>query len=189
MIAIDKLCKAFGGKVVLQDFSCEMEEGRVTALMAPSGAGKTTLLRILLGLETADSGEITGLSGKRLAAVFQEDRLLDFMTPVDNIRLPEPKLERAVILREMAAMGLTGCENQPVRELSGGMRRRVAILRALLCGADVIFLDEPFKGLDEATKALVVAETKRLCAGKTVLLVTHEEKEAAMMGAQKMIRP
>ena len=107
---------------MLQDFSCELEEGRVTALMAPSGAGKTTLLRILLGLETADSGEITGLSGKRLAAVFQEDRLLDFMTPVDNIRLPEPKLERAVILREMAAMGLTGCENQPVRELSGGMR-------------------------------------------------------------------
>ena len=138
MIAVHKLCKAFGGKAVLQDFSCELEEGRVTALMAPSGAGKTTLLRILLGLETADSGEITGLSGKRLAAVFQEDRLLDFMTPVDNIRLPEPKIERAVILREMAAMGLTGCENQPVRELSGGMRRRVAILRALLCGADVI---------------------------------------------------
>ena len=110
MIAIHKLCKAFGGKAVLQDFSCELEEGRVTALMAPSGAGKTTLLRILLGLETADSGEITGLSGKRLAAVFQEDRLLDFMTPVDNIRLPEPKLERAVILREMAAMGLTGCD-------------------------------------------------------------------------------
>ena len=184
MIAIDKLCKAFGGKAVLQDFSCELEEGRVTALMAPSGAGKTTLLRILLGLETADSGEITGLSGKRLAAVFQEDRLLDFMTPVDNIRLPEPKLERAMILREMATMGLTGCENQPVRELSGGMRRRVAILRALLCGADVIALDEPFKGLDEATRACVIAETRRLCRGKTVLLVTHEAAEAERMGAK-----
>ena len=184
MIAIDKLCKAFGGKAVLQDFSCELEAGRVTALMAPSGAGKTTLLRILLGLETADSGEITGLSGKRLAAVFQEDRLLDFMTPVDNIRLPEPKLERAMILREMAAMGRTGCENQPVRELSGGMRRRVAILRALLCGADVIALDEPFKGLDEATRARVIAETRRLCRGKTVLLVTHEAAEAERMGAK-----
>ena len=175
MIAVHKLCKAFGGKAVLQDFSCELEEGRVTALMAPSGAGKTTLLRILLGLETA---------GKRLAAVFQEDRLLDFMTPVDNIRLPEPKLERAVILREMAAMGLTGCENQPVRELSGGMRRRVAILRALLCGADVIALDEPFKGLDEATRARVIDETKRLCRGKTVLMVTHEAAEAERMGAK-----
>ena len=184
MIAMDKLCKAFGGKAVLQDFSCELEEGRVTALMAPSGAGKTTLLRILLGLETADSGEITSLSGKRLAAVFQEDRLLDFMTPVDNIRLPEPKLERAVILREMAAMGLTGCETQPVRELSGGTRRRVALLRALLCGADVIALDEPFKGLDAATRARDIDETKRLCRGKTVLMVTHEAAEAERMGAK-----
>lgn len=188
MIAVRKLCKAFDGKVVLHDFSCTAEDGCVTALMAPSGAGKTTLLRILMGLETADGGEITGLSGRRLSAVFQEDRLLDFMNPADNIRLTAPKLSRADVLREMAAMGLTDCENQPARELSGGMRRRVAILRALLCDADVIVMDEPFKGLDEATKALVVAETKRLCAGKTVLLVTHEEKEAAMMGAEKVVR-
>ena len=184
MIAIHKLRKAFDGKRVLRDFSCELEDGRVTALMAPSGAGKTTLLRILMGLEKADSGEIAGLSGRRLAAVFQEDRLLDFMNPVENIRLTAPKLDRAVILREMAAMGLTGCENQPVRELSGGMRRRVAILRALLCGADVIALDEPFKGLDEATRARVIDETKRLCRGKTVLLVTHEAAEAERMGAK-----
>ena len=68
--------------------------------------------------------------------------------------------------------------------LSGGMRRRVAILRALLCGADVIALDEPFKGLDEATRARVIAETKRLCRGKTVLLVTHEAAEAERMGAK-----
>ena len=184
MIAMHKLCKAFGDKIVLRNFSCELEEGRVTALMAPSGAGKTTLLRILLGLETADSGEITGLSGKRLAAVFQEDRLLDFMNPVDNIRLPAPKLDRALILREMAAMGLTDCETQPARELSGGMRRRVAILRALLCGADVIVLDEPFKGLDEATRGRVIRETRRLCCGKTTLLVTHEAREAEQMGAK-----
>ena len=68
------------------------------------------------------------------------------------------------------------------------MCRRVAILRALMADYDLLFLDEPFKGLDEATKALVVAETKRLCAGKTVLLVTHEEKEAAMMGAKQVVR-
>ncbi len=189
MIAIDKLCKAFGGKTVLQDFSCELEEGHVTALMAPSGAGKTTLLRILLGLETADSGEITGLSGKRLAAVFQEDRLLDFMTPVDNIRLPEPKLERAVILREMAAMGLTGCENQPVRELSGGMQRRVAILRALLSGADVIALDEPFKGLDEANRRAAMVAVRAVSDDKTVLLVTHDAAEAQFFGGNRLSVP
>lgn len=123
MIAIHKLCKAFDNKAVLRDFSCTMEDGCVTALMAPSGAGKTTLLRMLMGLETADSGEIYGLSGRRISAVFQEDRLLENMNPVDNIRLTAPKLDRAVILREMTAMGLTDCENQPARELSGGMRR------------------------------------------------------------------
>lgn len=182
-LRVEDLRKSYGGTAVLQGVSFTAEIG-LTRVTGSSGIGKTTLLRILLGLETADSGEITGLSGKRLAAVFQEDRLLDFMTPVDNIRLPEPKLERAVILREMAAMGLTGCENQPVRELSGGMRRRVAILRALLCGADVITLDEPFKGLDEATRARVIDETKRLCRGKTVLMVTHEAAEAERMGAK-----
>lgn len=182
-LRVEDLRKSYGGAAVLQGVSFTAEIG-LTRVTGSSGIGKTTLLRILLGLETADSGEITGLSGKRLAAVFQEDRLLDFMTPVDNIRLPEPKLERAVILREMAAMGLTGCENQPVRELSGGMRRRVAILRALLCGADVIALDEPFKGLDEATRARVIDETKRLCRGKTALMVTHEAAEAERMGAK-----
>lgn len=182
-LVVTDLKKSYDGRPVLDGLSFTAPVG-LTRIAGNSGIGKTTLLRILLGLETADSGEITGLSGKRLAAVFQEDRLLDFMTPVDNIRLPEPKLERAVILREMAAMGLTGCENQPVRELSGGMRRRVAILRALLCGADVIALDEPFKGLDEATRVRVIDETKRLCRGKTVLLVTHEAAEAERMGAK-----
>ena len=181
-IQVERLCKAYHGKSVLREVSFTAGMG-VTAVMAPSGAGKTTLLRILMGLEQPDSGSVSP-SGLRWSAVFQEDRLLDFMTPVDNIRLPEPKLERAVILREMAAMGLTGCENQPVRELSGGMRRRVAILRALLCGADVIALDEPFKGLDEATRARVIDETKRLCRGKTVLMVTHEAAEAERMGAK-----
>ena len=183
-LILQKLSKSYHGQVVFSDLSLALSPGNAYCLMAPSGTGKTTLFRILMGLETPDSGTIDGLKNLKISAVFQEDRLLDFMTPVDNIRLPEPKLERAVILREMAAMGLTGCENQPVRELSGGMRRRVAILRALLCGADVIALDEPFKGLDEATRARVIDETKRLCRGKTVLMVTHEAAEAERMGAK-----
>ena len=87
-------------------------------------------------------------------------------------------MERMMILREMAAMGLTGCENQPVRELSGGMRRRVAILRALLCGEDVIALDEPFKGLDESTKRQAVEFSREMLRGRTAVLVTHDRTEA-----------
>ena len=82
-----------------------------------------------------------------------------------------------------AAVGLAGCLRQPARELSGGMRRRVAILRALLAEYDLLFLDEPFKGLDRETKETVMADTRRRCAGRTVLLVTHDVAELDAMGA------
>ena len=90
-IVIRSLCKAFDGKPALQGFSATLPAGRVSCIMAPSGGGKTTLLRILLGLEAADSGEIHGLAGLRLSAVFQEDRLLENLSPVANIRLVNPR--------------------------------------------------------------------------------------------------
>ena len=131
-IVIRGLCKAFDGKQVLRDFSAALPAGQVTGLMAPSGAGKTTLLRILMGLETPDRGTITGLEGLRLSAVFQEDRLCENLDPVSNLRLVTPTLSRAAAEEALKAVGLTDCLHQPTRELSGGMRRRVAILRALL---------------------------------------------------------
>ena len=163
---IQGLYKAFDGKQVLRDFSAVLPAGRVTGLMAPSGTGKTTLLRILMGLERPDRGTITGLQGLRLSAVFQEDRLCENLNPVSNLRLVTPALSR-----------------EPVRELSGGMRRRVAILRALLAEYDLLFLDEPFKGLDRETKEVVMADTRRRCDGRTVLFVTHDPTELEAMGA------
>lgn len=183
-IVVSHLYKAFDGKQVLSDFSAIFPEKTVTAVMGYSGVGKTTLLRILMGLEAMDNGTVTGIQGARLAVVFQEDRLLEFMTPVGNIRLTAPSLSEEAIRKELTAMGLGGCMTQPVRELSGGMRRRVAILRALLAEGDVLLLDEPFKGLDEETKACVIERTRILSAGKTVILVTHDEREAKAMGAE-----
>ena len=84
----------------------------------------------------------------------------------------------------MAAVGLGGCEDQPVREFSGGMRQRTALLRALYSEWDVLFLDEPFKGLDEETKELVIEYTKKQCFGKTVIFVTHDRSEAGKMGGR-----
>lgn len=182
-IVIRDLWKAFDGKPVLEHFSARLPAGQVTGLMAPSGGGKTTLLRILMGLERADRGTITGLEeGLRLSAVFQEDRLCDHLNPVANIRLVNPKHAPQEVRQALEGVGLQDCFAQPVRELSGGMRRRVAILRALLAEYDLLFLDEPFRGLDAETKAVVMADTKRRCAGRTVLLITHDASELDAMG-------
>ena len=186
-ICITGLCKAYDGKPVLRDFSAVLPAGRVTGLMAPSGAGKTTLLRILMGLEQPDAGSVAGLEGRRMSAVFQEDRLCDNLDAVANVRLVTPGISRAQVLDALNAVGLGGCAGQPARELSGGMRRRVALLRALLAEYDVLFLDEPFKGLDRDTRARVIADTRARCAGRTVLLVTHDAGELDAMGVTQCL--
>ena len=187
-IEMQHLCKAFGGKPVLCDFSASIPAGAVTAVMAPSGGGKTTLLRILMGLEPADSGAVTGLAGLRQSAVFQEDRLCDNLSAAANIRLVNPTLSPAQVEEALAAVGLENCAGQPVSEFSGGMRRRTAILRALLVPWDILFLDEPFKGLDPGTKERVMADTRRRCTGRTVLLVTHDLGETQALGAMQVLR-
>ncbi|MCI8831361.1 MAG: ATP-binding cassette domain-containing protein [Lachnospiraceae bacterium] len=186
-IVLEKLCKAYGNHGVLTDFSAVVPEGKVTAIMAPSGQGKTTLLRILMGLETPDSGKISGLSGKKFSAVFQENRLCDNLSPVSNIRLVAPEQKRSQIIAAMEGVLLADCFHQPVRELSGGMRRRVAILRALLADYDILFLDEPFKGLDDKTRQVVIRDAKLRSTGKTVFLITHDPWEAQIMEACQIL--
>ncbi len=177
----------FCAKTVLRDFSCILPAGTITGLMAPSGAGKTTLLRILMGFESPDRGTIHGLDELRLSAVFQEDRLCDNLTPVGNLRLVTPSMASEDAAKALCAIGLSDCLTQPARELSGGMRRRVAILRALLADYDFLLLDEPFKGLDEKTKANVIFDTRRRCNKRTVLMVTHDKDELSAMGAVQTI--
>lgn len=186
-IVLENLCKSYGDHIVLNKFSAVIPAGQATAIMAPSGCGKTTLLRILMGLEQADSGSISGLSHKKISAVFQEDRLCKNLSPVSNIRLVAPELKKSDIIAAMEQVGLTGCFSQPVRELSGGMKRRVAILRALLADYDILFLDEPFKGLDADTRRLVAADTRKKSAGKTVVLITHEKEDISLMGVRQIL--
>lgn len=187
-ITLEAITKAYNGKTVLDGLSAVFPEGEVTCIMAPSGWGKTTLLRLLMGLERPDSGAIRGMEGRRMSAVFQEDRLCAYLTPADNIRLANPALEREEVLAALAAVGLAGCAGQPALELSGGQRRRVAILRALLATYDVLFLDEPFRGLDVATKEQVMADASQRCAGRTTILVTHDAAEMEAMAAAHRLR-
>ena len=186
-IVIKNLCKAYEGRPVLKDLSATLPAGRVTGLMAPSGAGKTTLVRLLMGLEQPDAGTITGLEGLRLSVVFQEDRLCDDLSAVNNIRLVNPDLSAQAVQQALAQVGFADAIWQSARELSGGMRRRVAILRALLAEYDLLLLDEPFKGLDAATKATVMADTRQRIRGRTVLFVTHDASELDALGVSQTL--
>ena len=181
MIELKNLNKAFGEKQVLKNLNWTIPEGSTSVIMGPSGGGKTTLLRILLGLEQADSGTVSGLEGKRLSAVFQEDRLCENVSAISNLRLVNPALSRKSAESMLAKLGLGDALRQPVRELSGGMKRRVAIARALCTEYDVLLADEPFKGLDEETKRRTMEFFSESVQGKTVIIVTHDPSEAEIL--------
>jgi NitT/TauT family transport system ATP-binding protein len=181
-IAVSGLYKNFGSKPVLRDFSAVFPEGALTCIMGPSGCGKTTLLRILMGLERADGGSVTGVP-RRISAVFQEDRLCEGFTAVSNIRFVTGHgVSTEEIERHLRALGLEGSLYAPVRELSGGMRRRVALARAVLARREALFLDEAFKGLDEETRRTAVAYMREHTAGRTVVMVTHDPAELGLTG-------
>lgn len=188
MIGTVDIRKSFGDNVVLDGFSHEFAEGKVTAVLGKSGCGKSTLLNILMGLMSPDSGRVVGTDGIGISAVFQENRLCENLTASANIRLVTGKrFSKSEIAAELAKVGLGECENKPVRVLSGGMKRRTALLRALLAEYDVLFLDEPFKGLDADTKQTVLEYCKEKIAGKTVILVTHDPDECKFL-ADEVIR-
>lgn len=179
--------KGYGDLPVLSGAAARFEAGRAHVLMGPSGAGKTTLLRLLAGLEAPDAGTVARPEGMRLAMTFQEDRLLDNLTATANVRLPHAHLRgadlEAFLARERAALAAVGLpvDSRPVRELSGGQRRRVAILRCALADADVLLFDEPLKGMDEKTVRLVMDYVTPLFASKTVLWVTHDPREKDLL--------
>ena len=170
-IELVNVSKAFGETQVLRGLSERFAQGEAVCVMGRSGLGKTTLARIVMGLEKPDAGAVRGAKGKRFAAAFQEDRLVERLSAQGNLRfacgaaLDEPRMAEA-----FAAVGLTPQD--------------VALLRALLAPADVVVLDEPFKGLDEAARQAAAAYVRRMQAGRTLLCITHVEGDAALLGAR-----
>ncbi|MBP3437348.1 MAG: ATP-binding cassette domain-containing protein [Clostridia bacterium] len=181
-IVISHISKSFGEKRVLSDFSATLKAGGSYALMGASGIGKTTLLRILLSLENKDGGEITGVP-TRIATVFQEDRLIATLSAKDNLRFVLGNAKDAEIEALLTELGLAESLSAPVSTLSGGMRRRVSLARALLFDAPLLLLDEPFKGLDKDTKLSAIQAVKKYSQGRTLLFVTHDQEEASLLDA------
>lgn len=189
LLEAKNLYKSFDGTVVLNDFSYKFDRG-VYVLSEPSGAGKTTLLRILCGLEVADSGIVSKSPQAKTVMMFQEDRLLENLSVRANIMLAiqahsqeQKQNARERITEALCAVGLEGTENKPVSELSGGQKRRVALLRTLFADADILLFDEPLKGLDEALKQQVIGFVKPFVESKVVIWVTHTPEEVKLLGS------
>lgn len=189
-IIISDLCKSFDGQAVLSRLNLTLPSGASYCLMAPSGTGKTTLFKILLGLEQPDAGFIDGLSGKKITAVFQEDRLLEGYNAVQNLRFVTDRTKTTAQLAAFASRLLPPESlNKPVFEFSGGMKRRLALLRALAVPFDFLLLDEPFTGMDAATKqtaAELILEYKK---NATLLFSAHDPKDALLLKSEIITIP
>ena len=181
----EHLWKAYGAKAVLRDLSFSVERGERLCVYAPSGGGKTTLLRIVLGLERPDRGAVSDVG--IAAAVFQENRLLLEKSALANLLFVRPDgVEAGRQLLEELHLPVSA---QPTAEFSGGMRRRVALARALLVPSDTLVLDEPFTGLDGETRQAAMDCLRRHGAGKTILMATHDRRDAAELGAGTLLLP
>lgn len=171
-IRVEHLSKSFGDRPVLTDLSAVFPRG-ITCIAAPSGTGKTTLLRLLLGLERPDSGTVTG-ADCRWAAVFQEDRLLEGLPAAANLRFALGEFSQEAAAALLERLGLQLRDPRPVREWSGGMKRRLALARALLAPSDALALDEPFTGQDGENRARCLELIQTAGLERPVLLATHD---------------
>ena len=183
-LQICDLCKQFDGVAVLDHVSMELESGHIYCLTAPSGKGKTTLFRILMGLETADSGRLF-MERVPIGAVFQEDRLLEGLDAAGNLRFAlGPAYDTRAAEAMLEELGLADVGSKPVGALSGGMKRRLALARALLAPSEAIALDEPFTGLDDENRQRAIRAIRRVAETKPVLLVTHDREDLAALDAR-----
>ena len=170
-LQVEHLCKRYGENAVLDDISFTARVG-VTRLLGPSGIGKTTLLRVLLGLETPDSGTVNG-DKFRWTAVFQENRLLEGLDAEGNLRFVlGANYNAAAAQALLEELGLGDVGKKKVRDYSGGMQRRLALARALLAPSDALALDEPFTA---ENREAAMRASLRAAETKIVILSTHEE--------------
>jgi ABC-type multidrug transport system ATPase subunit len=173
---IKNVTKLFNDKVIFKDFSVSIPENKITFIMGESGSGKTTLLKMICGLDKQFEGEIL-LSSNKLSCVFQEPRLFPTLTAKENIEL----VEKGGDLSSEDVLKLVELDRDShlyPNELSGGMKMRLSIARALYYNGDIFVLDEPFSALDEELKDRILNNIFDALKGKTVIIVSHNPEEA-----------
>lgn len=179
-IQINNLTKKYGDKVVFENYTNTFDFNGILLIKGVSGLGKTTLMRIIAGLEKADKGEIT-TNAKSIAFMFQEDRLIPFISVLKNLTAICSE-EKA--LHYLKLMGLENEKDNSPLSLSGGMRRRVALARALCFESELVILDEPFKGLDEELKSVICEIIKEESKNRDFIIISHDSQDAELLNAK-----
>ena len=184
MLELKHITKTYGEKTVFQNFSHIFPSSGIVLLCGPSGAGKTTLLRLIAGLNAPDEGSVHS-TYRRTAFTFQEPRLLPWLTCLDNIKLVLADRTDADALARMwlSHMELTEVTNSLPSALSGGMKQRLSLARALAFEGDLLLLDEPFSSLDEDLKRRIAPRIREANPNGLTLVVTHHAEDAALLNA------
>ena len=195
-ISLRNIARVFdGGVEAVRSMNLDIPAGEFLAVIGPSGCGKSTLLRIIAGLDRASAGTISGVDPRRIAFVFQDAHLLPWRNVVRNVALPlelrgvskPERIERA--MNAIEQVGLSDAGRRYPAQLSGGMRMRVSLARALVTDPNLLLLDEPFAALDEITRQQLDEQLRELWAKRkmTVLFVTHSINEAAFLADRAIV--
>ncbi len=180
MINMSNVDFSYGEKKVLENFNMSISKGEKICLFGESGSGKTTILRLICSLEKATFGQI--ITEGKISVVFQENRLLSFKTVMGNILAVNGDVAKCEQL--LKDFSLYEYRDKYPRSLSGGMKRRIAIIRALSRDFDILVLDEPFNGIDKENIEKISQIINKYTEGKTVVMVSHSQWEADMLGAK-----
>lgn len=184
-ISVKNLNKAYGNEEIFKNFNLDLYDDKVNCIIGKSGCGKSTFLNIIAGLMEIQSGEIQGVSPKDISYIFQEDRLIEWLTVKENLELALKKYYDSSIIEDkinqlLNLVGIYDIKDKYPNSLSGGMKQRVNIARAFGKPSKVILMDEPFKSLDYKLKYTIIDEFKALLSKekRMVILVTHDLDEA-----------
>jgi NitT/TauT family transport system ATP-binding protein len=189
-LSASHIYKSWGSHNIYHDFSITFPESKITSILGPSGCGKTTLLNILAGSLVPEHGELKDFLNRKISVIFQEPRLLPWMTVLNNLefvlldQFNEVK-SRSIALEYLNMMGLSDYKYYFPAQLSGGMKQRVAMARAFAFPSDIILMDEPFRALDVKLKDNLIIEFLKLWEKdrRTVIFVTHDIGEALRLGS------
>lgn len=187
MINIVNLEKSYNNKVIFSKFNLNISRDDRIAITGESGIGKTTLILTIAGILSPDKGEIISNTPLKPAIVFQENRLLENATIFENIKVVNKDISRDKLEEYLSEMGLKDFIDYKIKELSGGMKRRVAIIRAILFSSNIVIMDEAIKEVDEESRQKIVYFINKYLKERPLIFVTHNERDLTELKANKIV--